>query len=94
MGPVDALHWFLSDRELMWQAYKELLDDHGHRGGIVAWHDVSGELVYRFEVNDALGNSASCVLGQHQVLPTNGRIAVYDADVFNALNHVEPPSES
>lgn len=86
IGPQDALHWFLSDREQFWQALKELMDEHGHRGAVVAWPAVSGELVYRLEVNDDAGNMTRGELGQHLVMVAGDRLRVFDADVFNTLN--------
>ncbi len=85
VGPVDALHWFLSDREQLWQALKELVDEHGHRGGVLCWPDVAGTVVYRLEVNDDSGNMTRGELGQHLVLVVGDRVRAYDADVFDTL---------
>lgn len=88
-GPTDALHWFLADRELMWSALKELMDEHGHRGAVVAWPDSQTEMVYRMETNDDAGNAAVGVLGDHLVLIEGDKLWAYTPDVYNILKHDE-----
>ncbi len=88
-GPVEALHWYLTDREIMWQALKELLDEHGHRGAIVSWPDVSGEQVYRIELNDDQGNTAAGQFGEHLVLVPEDRLWCYTPAFYESVKHDE-----
>ena len=82
-GPTSALHWYLSDEEQMWQALKELIYQHGHRGVVMEWPDGAGNPVWRMEVNDASGNAVAAVIGQHLVLDL--RLWAYDRAYYESV---------
>lgn len=84
-GPTEAQHWYLTDREVMWQTLKELIDVHQHRGVVMEWPDVNGEQVWRLEANDYAGNSVAATFGQHLVMPTHDHLFVYDRTYFEAI---------
>jgi hypothetical protein len=88
-GPTEALHWYLTDREVMWQTLKELIDAHGHRGALVEWPDTSGEPVWRIEVNDDAGNTTSGVFGDHLVMPVGDHVSVYGQMYFESIRMTE-----
>lgn len=84
-GSVAALHWYLTDREVMWQALKELMDAYEHRGCLQMWPGTDGEPVYHVEANDNLGRSAVCGIGDHLVLVSGGGLRAYDRDMYEAI---------
>lgn len=90
-GPTEALHWYLSDREIMWQALKELIDGHSHRGVVQMWPDAYGNELWAIEVNDWSGNSATARLGSHLVL--TDKLSTYSASQYEMLVTTEGENE-
>lgn len=84
-GESDALHWFLSSEELMWQALKELIRQYGCRGVVMEWPDSAGGEVWRLEVNDATGSATTAGVGEHLVLVPGGGLRTYDQDMYEAI---------
>lgn len=83
-GYEEALHWFLSTEESMWQALKYLLGQQ-HRGAISVWPDGNDGFIWLMEVNDYEGNSASAQIGEHLVLVSGSGIKAMPSDVYNNL---------
>ena len=63
-----ALHWFLTEPEIMWQTLKELIKYHNFRGAISEWPDVWGNEVWLFEANGHKGESVIARMGQHIIM--------------------------
>lgn len=85
-GPAPALHWYLSDREQLWQVLKELGDNHNHRGTLQCWPmDDTGDLQWSLELNDYSGNHSRAVIGDHLVLVPGDRLQTYDRSVYESL---------
>jgi hypothetical protein len=88
-GPTEASHWYLTDREVMWQTLKELIDSHGHRGAVLEWPNADGVAVWRLEANDDAGHTVSAVFGDHLVMPVGDHVFVYGQMFFESIRMTE-----
>lgn len=88
-GNEPALHWYLTERELMWQCLKELIDNHGCRGVVMAWPDSDGAPVYQIEGNDDGGRSFQAAVGQHLVMVEGDSITVASQQQFEYMKASE-----
>lgn len=88
-GNIPALHWYLTEREIMWQALKELIDNHACRGVVMEWPDLQGNQVWRIEGNDDAGHSFTAEIGQHIVMVEGESITVADQKQYEYMKFTE-----